>query len=134
MKFKDKFLQEHPERKEDFSVLEWGCPSNYGYEPVMDILHCEEIGCLNCWDREIPEEKEKCPTPASNVGHIKNKPSVLYSGEIKKATKKYKVEWSEIEDADIPALISAVCRYLNSRKCAMLEDILPIIGIVEVEE
>ena len=54
MTFREKLQKEHP--RAICSVLDCGCPDNYGYE---EETNCRAVGqdCKKCWDREIPEEK-----------------------------------------------------------------------------
>lgn len=49
MTYMEKFLQERPGGRPA------GCPSDYDYEPVYD---CADVGCVACWNREIPEEPQ----------------------------------------------------------------------------
>lgn len=62
MTFKEKLMNEHPERikKRCFGECDV-CPGTYGYSTD----HYETCGgpnrikCTECWNREIPEEKEE---------------------------------------------------------------------------
>ena len=67
MTAREKLAMEHPEKLDDLEPGGClGCPENYGYLPDPDF--CENDYdhystrfecCKKCWDREIPEEKEK---------------------------------------------------------------------------
>lgn len=67
MTFREKLAVEHPNMLNNNSIGgRVGCPYNYGYE-IHDNAPCYNrkpfddsimINCRNCWDREIPEEKE----------------------------------------------------------------------------
>lgn len=52
MTFKDRWAQDHPEREPGQCILE--CPDECGYEENGDAV-CRADGCVECWDREIPE-------------------------------------------------------------------------------
>ena len=58
MTYREKLAKEHPEKIDD---KEWGgckgCPSSYGYEPLLGCSEGGNENCTTCWDREIPEEK-----------------------------------------------------------------------------
>lgn len=62
MTFREKLLQEHPEKKA-MHITDVGCPVDYGYEHYEnDEINCPSVvstkGCSVCWDREMPEKKE----------------------------------------------------------------------------
>ena len=59
----EKLRKEHPEGMNSFDRPIY-CPTKYGYAECP--LYCEDIEygnarkrCTDCWNREIPEEKEK---------------------------------------------------------------------------
>lgn len=64
MTFKEKLIQEHPEKAElaEFSIT-IGCPYFYGYESVeSSACNCRlggGNGCVYCWNRKIPEPELK---------------------------------------------------------------------------
>lgn len=59
MTYREKFHMEHPDR-DSVNTLRMGCPADYAHN-----TNCPEysdgtvMSCKNCWNREIPEEKEK---------------------------------------------------------------------------
>lgn len=55
MTYKEKFLEEHPNKT---AIIGEGCPYNYSYETMS---HCPVTGsnkhsCEACWNRQIPED------------------------------------------------------------------------------
>ena len=61
----EKLRKEHPEEM-NCSGIPMYCPTKYGYAECP--LYCEDIEygnarkrCTDCWNREIPEEKENKP-------------------------------------------------------------------------
>lgn len=54
MTFKEKLMQEHPEKaiKNEYC---FGCPSEYGYEAEQSCKK-RPISCIDCWNRETFEE------------------------------------------------------------------------------
>lgn len=73
MTCKEKLQLEHPECVYELYGLCTGCPSKYGY--LDDPEYCCPSGyvCIQCWNREIPEEKTEQPT--------NDKPHILDSGD-----------------------------------------------------
>ena len=73
MTCREKLMQEHPEYM-NLACFGGcvGCPNHYGYLPKPD--NCDELGCAECWDREIPEPKKNAkPTiPWSEIHKIIN--------------------------------------------------------------
>lgn len=61
MTFKEKLLQDHPDKVRTSSISSGcsGCPSNYGYEPERDEFWCDEISCSACWNRQMYGAEEK---------------------------------------------------------------------------
>lgn len=59
MTYREKFHMEHPDR-DSVNTLSMGCPADYERN-----TNCPEysdgtvMSCKDCWNREIPEEKEK---------------------------------------------------------------------------
>lgn len=57
MTFKEKFVKEVRtylgRNIEDYNKF---CPNDFGYE--IKNKDCNKINCTECWNREIPEEKE----------------------------------------------------------------------------
>lgn len=54
MTFKEKLIQEHPE-KDIARVIDLHCPDFYGYEKENYL--CDGQTCDECWNREMPEER-----------------------------------------------------------------------------
>ena len=52
MTFKEKLKEEYSETAEKF----FGCPSHLGYE--TENVHCENMDCFECWNREMPGTEE----------------------------------------------------------------------------
>lgn len=56
MTFKEKLIQEHPEKDIGWEIA-CKCPEDYGYEKSNNV--CHEGGCEECWNRKIPEPELK---------------------------------------------------------------------------
>ena len=59
----EKLKKEHPEEINSFGMAIY-CPTKYGYADKPAYCRDENYGdaherCADCWNREIPEEKEK---------------------------------------------------------------------------
>lgn len=67
MTFKEKLMQEHPE-KDIARTIDRHCPDFYGYEKENYL--CDELTCDECWNREIPEERN------DNMENLKEKMGV----------------------------------------------------------
>ena len=67
----EKLKLEHPDKVD--KDYQHGCPSAYGYlpDPGSAFDYCTQNACEKCWNREIPETKEKPEV---------NKPRILDSG------------------------------------------------------
>lgn len=58
MTFKDKWYSEHPGMH--FNPYLMRCPHSYGYEEKRDRpCRNDDMTCADCWEREIPGEKER---------------------------------------------------------------------------
>lgn len=60
MTFKEKLLEDY--HNQNINVLiSHSCPSSYGYENKGDcpVSYTGDVNCDACWDREIPEMKER---------------------------------------------------------------------------
>lgn len=135
MTYREKFHMEHPDR-DSVNTLGMGCPADYEHN-----TNCPEysdgtvMSCKNCWNREIPEEKEKENKPMKKTKamleeELEQKKTEIedlkkeLENEIKK-TEKYK-QFEECAD-DLKALQNSFINSGFSEKQAFTM-VLQIIG------
>lgn len=56
MTFKEKLMEEYPEKANKEGFFLYFCPSQFGYEEVGKCkqMTCSIENCKECWDREVP--------------------------------------------------------------------------------
>lgn len=69
MTCKEKLQLEHPECVYELFGFCNGCPSDYGYLDDPEYCYPSESVCIQCWDREIPEDG-KTEQPTNSEPHI----------------------------------------------------------------
>ena len=59
--YKERLVREHPNWRDEAiaKAVETDCPYELGYGEAPEFTWCREHKCEDCWNREVPEEKEK---------------------------------------------------------------------------
>ena len=130
MTFREKLAKEHPECINP--NVRGGCercPHSYGYESYGNV-DCFNIGCANCWDREIPEEKreENAKIVCRDYGGIRCKIRVL--PEVRRS------QVINIEtEADGKRILGDLSQIIHEYGCATMADLKDICGLpVDMED
>lgn len=61
MTFKEKLKQEYQIAADKY----FGCPKHLDYE--MENIHCKQMSCIECWNREIPGTEDNTENTTKNL-------------------------------------------------------------------